>query len=454
MLDVPTRTAVRALLGGLLLALVAALPGLPASARSAPPPSGEGFRFVQANLTSRNSLAKTQADLADIVAQAPDVVTLNEVAFRPDAALTPAGYTMWRTPGTYTGETPVLWRTDRWTATAQGTAPILQKDQIPKGRHFKLGMRYANWVTLTSPLGQTISVVSVHFTPPIKEWGDQLPRELRNLDRITSQLAAAGPVLVGGDLNVNYASAKEYPRRLLASYNLVPTYDVLGGRLATGDYRGATIDYTFVSQSTTQPTLQPMSQWTAELRSDHKALFSDWQFIGSADPQISDVSYRPSSLRNDPNGGKSDRRAVLRTAIDAIRNTPRGAVIHLLTDRVGDRTAARALRRAAVRGVHVQLVVRTRQLNPTEARLAELLGHRTGTRDWFFRCFRPGCRTTAAAMAHTALLISQAGRTTAFRMTMDRPLNRFAGSRPARGWITTDLPRYDDAFHRFFRLVR
>ena len=103
--------------------------------------------------------------MATVLSNQPDFITYNEVPFRPDAILAPPGYALFRTPGQYTGETPVAWRTDSWTAINQGTTTVsYKKGQLP-GQKVEWGIRYANWVTLQGIDGHVISVISAHLAP-------------------------------------------------------------------------------------------------------------------------------------------------------------------------------------------------------------------------------------------------------------------------------------------------
>lgn len=448
-----------AVAGASVLALSAALaPGASASAArnptGPPAPSSEGFRIIQANLDSPNSIGKFRADFAAVVAQQPDFMTLNEVGRRSDTDLAVPGYAMWRTAGKYPGETPVLWRTDRWTMVDQGTAPILQKHGVPKHKKVELGLRYANWATLVSSDGRTLSIVSVHFTPPIKEWGDLLPRELGHLNDLTSSLATRGPVLIGGDLNVNYVG-KSYPRPLMEQYNLVPSYDLFGARVPTGNKYGASIDYVLVNQTNAQ--LTPVSQFGTELYSDHDALTVDWRFNTAApDPAAlpaSSARFEPGRVVNRPHQGKQKRRAVMKLVNRAINKVPTGAAVHLATGNISDGALTRALLRAQQRGVYVQVLLRDRGINSQEASLRTALGHQMAGRTWFTGCNTAVCKQIAERMAPTTLLVSQSGQTPAVKATVNRAMGSYAVRKHTRAVLSTDLNAYNGGFRHFFASI-
>ncbi len=151
-----------------------------------PPPSvtGSDVTVVQANMESPQSVLGFQADAVTVRAQAPDLITYNEVAFRQDVNLAPPpGYAMFRTPGQYTGATPVAWRTDRWSPLQMGTEILTDHRGIPKGKKTELGRRSANWVTLQSPEGRVVSLVSAHLAPLTKDMPDLRRPGVQRLDR-------------------------------------------------------------------------------------------------------------------------------------------------------------------------------------------------------------------------------------------------------------------------------
>jgi endonuclease/exonuclease/phosphatase family metal-dependent hydrolase len=458
-------------LNALAIALAGELVPTAASARrdTAPiaPDPATGFRMIQANLESPQSGAHFQADFAAVIAQQPDFVTLNEVAYRYDVNLMPPGYAMWRpgramwTPetwekqGRYAAENAVLWRTDRWTMTDQGSTRILNKQGVPRGKRVELGKRYANWVTLVSADGRTVSVVSTHFTPYIKEWGDLAPREVRNLGELTATLATRGPVLIGGDFNFHYRS-QQYPATTLAENNIVPTYDLFGGAFPpTGDHFGATVDYQFVVQNGDQ--VRPVVQWTTELNSDHDALGTDWQY-GALAPEpttlpSTNARFAPRRFANHPKWRHKGQRSVVRRLNKAINNAPPGSAIHLATGNLADGPTRRALLWAQKRGVYVQVLIRDERMNRHERALRKHLGRDTRMRTWFADCESHKCQRVSKRMARTTLLVSQSGQTPAVKITVNRSLGRWAVKRKTRARQTTDLPTYNRGFHKYFLLI-
>ena len=99
------------------------------------------------------------------------------------------------------------------------------------GQHLHWGIRYANWVTLQGIDGHVISVIAVHLTPETEITMGLQEVGVTNLGILANQLAAAGPVLMAGDMNFHYNGPLQYPRELLASYGF--TLDLRHHRYAT-----------------------------------------------------------------------------------------------------------------------------------------------------------------------------------------------------------------------------
>ena len=134
-----------------------------ARAVALPPPAPGVIRITEANLLSGQPAPDFQSDVATVLSNQPDFIAYNEVPYRLDSFLAPPGYALWRTPGQYTGETPVAWRTDKWTAINQGTTTVSYKEGKLPGQKVEWGIRYANWVTLQGVDGHVISVISAHL---------------------------------------------------------------------------------------------------------------------------------------------------------------------------------------------------------------------------------------------------------------------------------------------------
>jgi endonuclease/exonuclease/phosphatase family metal-dependent hydrolase len=229
-------------------------------------------RLVQANIRSNLSVRRFARDAREVVATRPDVITYNEVPERADRRLAPSGYALYRSHrNRYTKATPVAWRTSRWRKVDHGTYRFSNYRRKPDGRRVRLGLRFANWVTLEARNGRKLSVVSAHVAPPDDDMPDLLRRSVRRIGGLVADLAPRGPVLVGGDFNVHYPGDR-YPRNLLEAARMRPTYDTLGSYFPTGDHYGSTIDYVF---NRGKAKLRAERHRRIELHSDHDAVVAD-----------------------------------------------------------------------------------------------------------------------------------------------------------------------------------
>ncbi len=422
-----------------------------AAAMSLPlPPAAPGVvRITQANLLSGQPADYFQADAAMVLGNQPDFITYNEVPYRHDIFLAPPGYALWRTPGQYTGETPVAWRTDRWTAINMGTTTVSYKEGKLPGQKVEWGIRYANWVTLQGIDGHVISVISAHLAPDSEITHGLQEVGINNLGVLANQLSAYGPVLMAGDMNFHYNGAIQYPRDLLTSYGFTPTYDVTGTHFPTGDHKGATIDYVFLKNST---QFSVLGQYNQEMYSDHDAVTADLAFTDA--PLEVPVSFTPGTFTNVPSGNREARRAVLDLMVKAIDNAPKGASIHLTTAKLGDKPVYRALRAAIERQVHVQVVTRRNHPSQQERNLANVLGDKIWKKDWAVGC-DDECRLIESRgnLPQTRLLVSESGVTSAVRIDADMPAVFSTAHALSTAQVWTSQATYDGAFRRFFLLV-
>ena len=234
-----------------------------------PATTSASISLTQANLYQGMSASLFAQDLATVASTSPDFITLNEAGHRSDAEIRPTGYTSYRATGSpYLAETPVLWRTDRWTEVDAGSRWLTT-------RKVTWGERAVNWVTLRNAAGQVVTVVSAHPAPTLRRTAGLLPIFVDGLGTLVHELQAAGPVLVGGDFNAGYHGPL-WPGTGLAAAGLTPTYDVFGvPQGGTGDHGGNTIDYVFYTAG-----LTPTAQTTRELGSDHDAVLATFTLGG------------------------------------------------------------------------------------------------------------------------------------------------------------------------------
>jgi endonuclease/exonuclease/phosphatase (EEP) superfamily protein YafD len=385
-----SRPSARRLIVGVAVLAVGVLAGAVGEGPPAGATTGGGtptsdVTMVQANLKSGMPVPQFQADVSTVLAQHPDFVTYNEVYYRQDSVLAPAGYAIYRSTQTKNSmETPVVWRTDRWTETDEGTFRISDYRKIPPHKHTELGYRFANWVTLQGTDGRVLSVVSVHIAPLTPGMPDLLDRSIQRLGTLVSELAPRGPVLVGGDFNVAYTSSR-YPRDLLTAAGLVPTYDTLGYSFPTGDHYGNTIDYIFDRGT---DVLLADNQYAVGLNSDHDAV------VGGFSWQV-DLPSQSRVVTNDPSGDLARERAAVTALVRGINSAKPGSVVALATLRLGLFRVVRALDLAVDRGVHVHVVVGDDTFTPAEQRLSRHLAAVRGSGSWLRRCVST-CRTTYA----------------------------------------------------------
>ena len=429
--DAPGRRPWRRLAAGLaassvVLTALTALSATPAGAADDPttvPPEPSDVTMVQANIYTGLTVPRFQADVAKVLSTRPDFVTYNEVSYRNDAVMAPAGYAIYRDKtNRYTAETPVAWRTDRWTAINHGTFNISDWRGRPPGREVELGRRYANWVTLQGVDGRVLSVVSTHTAPVVKGMPDLIRPSVTRLGKLVAQLAPSGPVLVGGDFNVHYKEAR-YPRDLLTAAGLVPSYDTLGAYFPTGDHHGATIDYVFDSSP---DALLADRQYPTELYSDHDAVTVGYSWT-------TDVPTDTVVVTSDPAGGDASRRLALTTVANAINAAQPGSTIALATTGMDLYALTRRLSAAAARGVHVQVVTGNRALTVPEKRLQRRLSA-PGVATSRLRQCSAACRTTwtKSGVPRGFLMVSDTAGVWTQRLDSNRKLSQVMLDRSTR----------------------
>lgn len=430
------RAGLVALLAAQALALSVGAPGT-TSAQAAVVESASDIRIVTANLRSPQTATRFQQDAREVIAQHPDLITYNEVYNRQDMFLAPDGYTLWRTPGHYFGNTPVAWKTNKWTDVAHGTRRISYYPTRPPGKRTYLGIRYANYVSLESPEGRHLSVVSVHVAPPFKDDNgnlvDLLRPTVRKVSRLVGELSSFGPVLVGGDFNVPY-NGPRYPRDLLTEARLRPTYDLLGTSFPTGDHHDATIDYVFVRG---KGQLQADWHRPVELNSDHDAVVAGLSWTTEApQPEVT------TTVQNKPSGTAEERRAVARELRHHLAQTAAGDTVQLGTRGMNLGVVDRALRLAEARGVRVRVTTRSLQLTAVERKLKQTLD---ANGSWLRRC-QDACRTQWEANEPVSLLlVSGADGGGKERVDVSRALRRTVITRRTTARITNSTTEMDAA---------
>lgn len=404
--------------------------------------SAPRIRLVQANLRIGTAATKFQADVRKVLSTNPDFVTYNEVQKRHDSILAPGKYDLWRAGGDYQGETAVAWDSTKWHAVAHGDTVISWKKGKPKGQNFDWGVRYANWVTLKSTAGRTVSVIAAHFAPDTKYTRNLTKPSARKLGALADKLGRKGPVLIGGDLNVGYHS-KNFPRAIFAQHRIVPTYDVLQKRAITSGSNG-TIDYV-MARGMSQFGVG--RQFALSLYSDHNAVGADFSALPTS-VTASAVRFGVGTVMSEPTGGTAGRRVIMRMAIKAVRSTPKGAAIHLSTRALNAPTLVNSLVAARKRGVRVQVLTGNPQQTAAEKGLSRLLGTNVKANNWAVN--RPGA---LGNLPVTTLLISKTGLTPAFRLSTGVTLTQASATGTNRATISASKGAYDNLFRPFFAAV-
>jgi hypothetical protein len=435
------------LLGGALAAVrdsaVTSAPDLETVAYSPP-----RYRMVQANIKAGMRTTRFKQDVRTVVATAPDFITYNEVNGRRTADLEPGRYRVWRKGGDpYKSATAVAWDNDEWAATSKGIHQISNKRGKPDDQRLHWGIRYANWVTLKNrKTGRNVSVVAVHFAPKSKYYGDLVRPSARALNVLVKALAGRGPVMVGGDLNVQYGGSR-YPRDIFDAQHLIPTYDVTQQTPVTYR-RGATIDYVLARGIARFGT---GNQRAFGLESDHHAVRVDFSPLPVRSTAGSDrVRFGPGVVVTDPGLSTAEEQSVLRTVLKSINSTKRGQVVHLATRALTNDRVVRALKRAKSRGADVQVVTAEKTTTPEMRSLQRLLGKDVNKSSWAVA--RPGGYDRAGLSA-TVLLISRTGATPAFAFSSSTQMSALAGTGKRSGYVSVTKASYDKLFKPFFSAV-
>lgn len=409
------RAVLAAALAGALAVTVSPVSGSATAAEATTDRSD--LTVVQANILSDLSFERFQADVREVLSKNPDIVTYNEVPLRQDFVLAPGDYDIHRgMRNRYTKSTAVVWRSDRYTEVASGTKRISDYRKVPRGRNIRLGLRYANWVTLQAKDGRRLSVVAAHVPPLVRDMPDLLRPTVRRIGALVTELAPSGPVLVGGDFNVHYTSGR-YPRDLLDAAQMVPTYDTLGNHFPTGDHHGATIDYVF-NRGGGVLTADRHSKF--ELNSDHDGVQAGFSWLVDAPSDTAQVV-------SDPRGDLEAQRRVVSVISGELRSVEPGSRVDVVTSGFGPRRLYRRVKGAVTRGVQVRLTTRSDELTRRERKLADVVRTEGVAGSTVRRC-RSECqqRWRDSGMARGFLLVRNDRGRAVKRMDVSRPLSPVA----------------------------
>lgn len=251
-----------------------------------PPQVGaDEVRIVHTNMARIHTTpAQFTADRNKAASYAPDFITFNEVSLKGSATYTPPGYSSWRAgpayPATESQGTAIAWRNDRWQIQDKGRIQITKSSS-------RLDNRWAHWVTLTSPEGRGINIISTHAMTNPRNSSTSRKNNYRSgmesLNGLIRDLSSNGPVLIGGDFN-SWAPRRGGtgdpwgPTNMLAKTGMKSTFDALGQPGGVGwatHVGGGTIDYVFYQADS---GLVPLTHSTYRQHSDHHAIVADFKF--------------------------------------------------------------------------------------------------------------------------------------------------------------------------------
>lgn len=405
------------------------------------------IKVVQANISKDLSTSRFRADVAEVMAESPDIITYNEVHARADADLAPAGYAIFRTPGPRTGWAPVVWKTSEWSVFDQGTVKI--SDTAPCCNGTWVGVRYANWVSLVNDEGQILSVISSHIAPNNKDTAVLLVPSLKRLAALTKELSTRGAVLLGGDFNMGYRSTRYQPQ-YLAAEGLTNTYEMLGTSFPT-HRGGGTVDYLFVGPtehfyvSEHRPVL---------VNSDHRLVVAQMELMSGASGSAP-IVIRAGRVVSNPLGDREQRWAIRSAEARAIKAVPTGGAIHVASPRIGGTGLMRLLAKAYQRGVSVTVITAPGALSAPLADLKRVLGTKTSRPSYFAQ--RDAWRPSRPKLAQTVLLISRAGATPAVGFSVNATLG-FESVRPSyrrksTAVVTADTASYDRLYRGYLAVL-
>ncbi|GGU18102.1 hypothetical protein GCM10007979_16070 [Nocardioides albus] len=395
-------------------------------------------RMVQANLRASMGTARFKKDVREVLGTAPDFVTYNEVNGRRTADLEPGRYRVWRKGGDpYKSATAVAWDNDRWAATSKGIHQISNKRGKPADQRLHWGIRYANWVTLENrTTGRNVSVVAVHFAPKSKYYGDLVRPSARALNVLVKSLAGRGPVMVGGDLNVQYDGSR-YPGDIFAAKHLVPIYDVTQ-QVPVTHGRASTIDYVLARGIARFAT---GNQRAFGLESDHNAVSVDFSPLPvTSTAGSARTRFGPGVVVTDPGMSVAEEQSVLRTVLKAVNSARPGHVVHLATRALTRARVVRALKRADSRGVQVRVVTAEETTTAQMRSLQAVLGKDVNKDSWAVP--RPSGYDRAGLRA-TVLLVSRTGATPTFAFSSSTQMSALAGSGKRSGYVSVSKASYE-----------
>lgn len=429
------------------LARTGTQPAGPAGTAALAAYSAPHYRMIQSNEAQGMGTGRLEADVRKLTRLGPDFITYNEVSYRKASSLAPGHYDVYHHAGAYQGESAVAWDHTRWSDVTKGVWMISNKTGRPAGQKLDWGVRYATWVTLRNKVtGHRVSVIATHFAPDTRYTRGLAKPSAERLTYLVRALQGRGPVLVGGDLNMQYGG-RRYPRSTFAAAHLIPTYDVTR-KVPVTNGTASTIDYLMVKGIARFTT---GNQKAIATNSDHNALLADFSPLPLATTLgDSKARFGAGVVATDPGTTAREEHTMVNTPLKAINSAPAGASLHVATRSLAAARIVAALERAYRRGVHVQVVTAESSTTAQMRSLQALLGTKVSRKSWAVS--RPAGYRKAKLLA-TVVLASRTGATPSFSFNSASPLTPAANSGTRTGYLSVTRPTYDHFFVPFFAAV-
>lgn len=249
--------------GGLLLGSMTA-PAAPAATATARAGGAGHVRVASYNQRHAIPERQSRADLRRLIAARPGVIGLQEMSGRRQMLEDLPGWRAFQ-PRSESGQAavPILWDRAKFRRTAGGSYLASRPTWVgrPGAGPATVGAKWITYVNLRSrSTGRDFWVLNTHAVASV-DWGGHpnrrhprrlalYRRHMNAIRRLVPQLAAArpGPVLLAGDLNVDYrrdaqVRARMFPVVALSPVRLRSSWSILGPPGRGGTHGGRLIDY-------------------------------------------------------------------------------------------------------------------------------------------------------------------------------------------------------------------
>jgi len=275
-------------------------------------PTTSRLRIVTYNAGAKLGVDTALEDLAKLMARDPDVIALQEMASPEKRRAIRELYIdcegcVWgaNMPGPpVPGETPVLYRTDRFELKDYGSVQVTEPTYVGKAGAgpSTINAKFVNWVRLSDlRSGRPVYVLNNHTVPsvqaksggPNRRFDERLKlfrKHMRGLQSMVRDVTAQGwgLVFVTGDLNVNFRrdrvlSPPMFPYRMLGDVGLRASYEAVrepqnGTHTLRSGVDNRLIDYVyFLPRSSVTPSALKIL-WG--FSSDHRPLMVDFDVRG------------------------------------------------------------------------------------------------------------------------------------------------------------------------------